>query len=175
MRFEKFKEYFIDFREKLEMFFHNKLKEARISGNRKEIRDELINITAEKILKILSEDKYPHYNFDALIMLKARNVWSEFINSRNHPLNKTIDFDVVNRDDNMYFDLKNEVELKDKIAFLKSIIPEEDFKVFTYLADGFKYEEISELTGKSQMAIKQRVYRVRCDLRKGGFDDLMTL
>jgi hypothetical protein len=74
---------FLPYWEMLHHYFTNKLKKYNIKENGIEIRETLIDLTGERVIRYLKSNKYPtlKYKLDQIVRSNAEHVWFEYINS----------------------------------------------------------------------------------------------
>lgn len=158
---DDFSKTFTGITERLDMFFHKKIRSAHINENIEEIKMELLQSTALAVLEKLRQEKYNDYNLSALIWIKAQDVWCEFIQSK-----EKIDF-LVNTDgeelDMIAFDVDPFVSFEQN-HFLESLhatISGDVWNVALMHAEGCIYKEIADYFHTTEAAIKMKISRLR--------------
>src|SRR5438132_12803516 len=92
MRGESIALMFENLYERLDRFFHQRLKQAGVQSGIEFWKEELIQETFLAVLIKLQKDQYNDYSFTALVFLKANDVWVTHVRAmRKHPPNEPID------------------------------------------------------------------------------------
>jgi DNA-directed RNA polymerase specialized sigma24 family protein len=152
---------FTELTERLDMFFHKKIRSAHINENIEEIKMDLLQSTALTVLEKLRQEKYNDYNLSALIWIKAQDVWYDYIVSREkaslsiNTAGEDIDKITTDMDPFAFFEQNHVIES------LYSAVPTETWNVAIMHAEGTLYKEIADHFHTTEAAIKMKMSRLR--------------
>jgi DNA-directed RNA polymerase specialized sigma24 family protein len=155
-----FTKQFAEFVEPLDLFFHKKLRGSKIKYGIEDKKNELIQNTALEVLLKLNNEKYNDYSFDALIWIKANDVWLNYISSQ-----KKESFIHVQSEELKELSISNDsfkqFEQANLIQFLKSKVDKFSWKIIVMRADGFQYKDIAKHFHKTEGSVKMQIFRLK--------------
>jgi DNA-directed RNA polymerase specialized sigma24 family protein len=148
---------------RLQKFFHMKITKARLKVVRKDLIDHLCQETALAVLEKLKIEKYESFNISALIILKAGDVWSEYVSStKAKPPNEPMEYlenIPVNRESVLRFenaDLLNNYHQKSNDL---------SWKMLVMHTEGYNYKEIANYFNTTEPSVKMRISRLKNNLK----------
>jgi DNA-directed RNA polymerase specialized sigma24 family protein len=158
MRNESFVLVFESLSERLDWFFHKRLKSAGVRFEIEFWKEELMQETALAVLNKLKNERYEDYSMTELIFIKAKDVWANHARTRRKRLpSKPIDEESLN--------LRKEVllgiEQKDEVKKLEEIADPESWSMFVMHSSGYNFKEIASHFRTTEGAVKMRVSRLK--------------
>ena len=151
--------------EKVDQFFHRKLREAKITLNFEDLKQELVQRTAEAVLIKLQSEKYSDFHLNSLIWLKATDTWKFYMRSlkRRGPQMVTTEsvFHLPAEDD-----LAAAYEMADWLLSIRDRIGSQKWQMLIMHLEGFPDKEIGERCGMSEVAVRVALHRLRSKLQR---------
>ncbi|WP_212003333.1 RNA polymerase sigma factor [Chitinophaga sp. HK235] len=145
---------------RLMAFFSKKLKAASYKGNREEAVQQLLQLTSEAAYINSLKESLNDYSTSKLIWLKARNVWSDFMEKiSKQAAHAHLDLDSVLLDPSP--DPLQKLTIQEDIERIKKEIGEEGWEILTRRLEKTPYKQLAEEYQTSEGAMKVRVYRLR--------------
>lgn len=156
-----FTKQFTELLERLDMFFHNKLKKAKLKQGIEETKNDLIQETALAVINKLKIEKYNDYSLPALIWTKAGDVWKRFASSQLKKMQSQISVEIFPEqciDQNYVL----RFEITNLINVLKSKTPKAAWEMLVlHVIDGYSYKEIAKQMEISEHAVKMQIFRLK--------------
>lgn len=150
---------------KLNKFFHKRIRGLTDKPDNAINKDDLIQkaaLLAWETWHAKGEILQSHEEIEKLVFFKARTIWLNFFKGRdrrNDSLDAILEIRGMGDTHLLY---------REEVEHLRKTTKPLQYEVLMLHADGFKYEEISTLTGLTVGTIKMLVLRERIRRRKGG-------
>lgn len=156
----EFSRIFIGLTERLDMFFHKKIREAKIRDNIEEHKKELMQNTALAVLEKLRDNHYGDYNLTALIWMKARDSWYHYITQFEKSPIRSVSPDDFNQ---LYIELDSfaALESADYLQHLQQMGKKSSWDMLTMHVHGYEYSLIAERFEISTSAVKMKISRLK--------------
>jgi DNA-directed RNA polymerase specialized sigma24 family protein len=135
----------------------------KTGGDRAKTVDDLVQMTAVRALTSWRLEKYRTYNVDALISLKAHHVLHAYrrsIQKQVQSLSEAAEFASTLPNGHRFLQLR-EVHL-----YLYKHADPLTWQICVLILEGWSYEEIGKVIGRTEGAIKMRLLRLRQTLKK---------
>jgi hypothetical protein len=156
---------FIKLIPKLDKYFHVCLTNAGFKGDKRATKRYLIYLTGLQAYLNSQKKKLENYDIEALIWLKARNVWAEFKippkKDRYCELEEET-YAMPGREPGIL----DQIIARQEIARLRPHIDDKTWEILLLLADGNTYKEIGSLLNENESKVKMQVFRMRRELKR---------
>jgi len=150
--------------EKLDLFFHRKLREAKVTLNLEDIKQELIQKTAEAVFRKLQREKYGDYHLEALIWLKASDIWKLYVRSLKEAGPRFYPPEIVSQ--LAADDFVAAYETADWLLSIRSDLGHAKWRILVMHLEGLGYKEISRSCFMTESAVRVMIHRLKRRLQK---------
>lgn len=142
---------------RLEAYFHACLKNENYPKPYKGTIHYLRKKTVSDAFLNSRKDSLSGWTIEALIWIKAKNVWHEFANPHKTivAIDEVIDFQ-SSEPDPLYL-----VLVKEKLEIIKSKTDSETWKIVEMRANGFSYSEIANSLQEKEVNVKMKIHRLK--------------
>jgi DNA-directed RNA polymerase specialized sigma24 family protein len=150
--------------EKLDGYFHNKIRKAKVHDDIELLKEDLIQDTFAALWLKVKDEHYDEFDLLALIWLKAKDIWQRFIKKKRIDILDTPIESLPERSTSI--DPLIILERKDLLAAMQSRCgTPETWEMMSYHhADGFIYTEIAKFFDMKKGTVKMRVGRLKADI-----------
>jgi len=162
---ETFATHFSKHAEKLDLFFHRKLKEARLTQNIEDVKLELTQRTAVAVLEKLQQDRYGDYHLGALIWIKAADTWKRYVRAPRGkgpkilPTEPSIELAAADHFIEVY-------EMADWLHSLRTNLGDKQWKMLMMHLEGFGYKDIAQTCDMKENAVRVTIHRLKIRLQR---------
>ena|SRR5688572_5807986 len=157
MRAEEFKKVFKEQYYKLDMFFHNKLRNAELFKNMEITKKGLIHETAVRVWTRLQSEGTASYDMITLIWLCAPDIWKGFIKPKKRSRERYMDTNDMEQIAGTY-EITDQLESADYISKLGERNDAAYWDIIKLHAEGHTFNELANIMGKSRTTIKNKWY-----------------
>jgi DNA-directed RNA polymerase specialized sigma24 family protein len=149
----------------LDKLFHKYLRQFKTIGNKKQLREDLIQLTIWKAFKrLIGPGEKNFQTIDHLILQKAKDVRSEMLKglAKNE---SHVPVEAAMYQEQTTPNLEDQLDLKARLSTLRNIVDNETWQMIKLIGEGYKYHEIASILNVSVPIIKSKIFRLKQKIR----------
>ena len=161
---------FIELAERLDLYFDRRLKkEPRAKADLESHKEDLLQSLAQEVYAKCNTDTYRTYDPEVFIMLKAGNVWIDFIRVLDRQTKNISNTPIDRLPENCAtIDFLQEFENREMVLMIENQLSTKQVELLHLKAQGYTYKEIEELTNYcSANAAKKEFNRMKKIIKLG--------
>lgn len=155
---------FLELTERLDMYFHRRLKkEPRAKAELENHKNDLLQSLAFEVYAKYNTETYKDYDPEVFIMLKAGNAWADFLKVLDRQTKYLDDTPIDSLHENFATtDFLHEFENREMVLMIENQLSPKQVELLHLKAQGYTYKEIEELTNyRSANAAKTDFNRIK--------------